>query len=590
MILMIIFGIGQTVAFDKELERTRLDGHDNHDINLYIEQNVYFLHARMNLKPAVIGLVTLKLYVNKLEMDMTNPMSNVLAKNLEKRVLYLATQLVRVAGKDHMAVRNKRSIEIIGNLISELFGNSGPEDWKKNNLNILALKNAISRMNENTDIDHADIDLNKNAIEKHNVELKTISSTLSRTQNELSDVENELVSLKVFFEISTMIDVLDSLIMTLLEIKNEGSKGYCSDRAIDKSFLTENVQGLEANKAGLTPIFGSWQWRQYYRYEMCTLAIEKEALWITLRIPLVKKAENLVRVVPNARIRFEMSRMNDLGLDVALFREKNNDNFHIMTQTSLDMCNILGNTRTCGVRDAKFRDGQNLIVPVEFAHNKFVIVGGRGVLKLMERCMDNVVERTIEYNSVIAVPDNCSYVSSTINIGLREFDVSTMKVVGLVSIDKFEVRKIESLHRNFTHVEISDLANKSVSLTYERNRKELLQTLKDIDLKHDGNWSSLFYEKLALIGSLCAVAALLAIVKVCLWKKKKRTSNEPSAVVFSQGVVEITSRVDDTDTGLLQATDRSDRTDALRTDALRTDALKIDIPERSFSSPRSNLN
>ena len=487
--MLIIFGFGQTLAFDKELERTRIDGLDNHDINLYVEQNVYFLHARMNLKPAVIGLVTLKQFVNKLETNEINPMSKVLAKNLEKRVMYLASQLVRVAGKDYKSTRNKRSIEIIGNLISELFGNPGPEDWKKNNLNILALKNAISRMNENADIDHADIDLSKNAIEKHNVELKVLSATLSRTQNDLSDVENELVSLKVFFEISTMIEVLDSLILALLEIKNDGSKGYCSDRAIERSFLIENVQGLEANKAGLTPIFGSWQWRQYYRYVMCTLAIENEALWITLRVPLVKKLENMVRVVPNARTRFLMNRISGLGLDVSLFREKNNDNFHIMTQTSLDMCNILGNTRTCGVRDAKFKDSQNMVIPVEFAHNKFVVVGGEGTMKLMERCADQIVERPIEYNSIIAVPDNCSYVSSTINIGPREFDISTMKVVGLVTIDKFEMRKITNWHLNFTQVEITNIVNKSTSVTYERNRKELIQSLNEIDTKHSGNWN-----------------------------------------------------------------------------------------------------
>jgi hypothetical protein len=275
-----------------------------------------------------------------------------------------------------------------------------------------------------------------------------------------------------------------------------------------------------------------------------------------------------------------MSRMNELGLDVALYREKNNENFHIMTQTSLDMCNILGNTRTCGVRDAKFRDGQGLIVPVEFAHNKFVIVGGKGVLKLMERCADQVVERTIEYNSVIAVPDNCSYVSSTINIGLREFDISTMKEVGLVSIEKFEMRKIDILHRNFTQVEISDLANKSVNLTYERNRNELMQSLNEIDLKHAGNWSSLFYEKLVLVGTLCAVAVLIASVKLCKWYRKKRVNNEPSKVVFSQGVAEIVSNENETGAGLLKATNRTDR----------TDALKIDIPDRSFSSPRSNLD
>jgi hypothetical protein len=577
---MITFVIGQTLAFDKELERTRLDGHGNLDINLYIEQNVYYLHARMDLKPAVIGLVTLKLYVSKLESDTTGPMSKILAKNLEKRVRYLATQLVRVAGKDYLAIRNKRSIEIIGNLISELFGNPGPEDWKKNNLNILALKNAIERLNENTGIDHADIDLNKNAIEKHNAELKALSAALSKNQDELSAVENELMSLRVFFEISTMIEVLDNLIMALLEVKNDGAKGFCSDRAVDKSFLIENIQGLEANKVGIAPIFGSWQWRQYYRYEMCTLAIEKEALWITLRIPLVKKAENLVRVVPNAKTRFVMSRLAGLGLDVALFREKNNDNFHIMTLTSLDMCNVLGNTRTCGVRDAKFRDGLNLVVPVEFAHNKFLVVGGKGVLKLMERCADKVMERNIEYNSVIAVPDNCSYVSPTISIGRREFDIVAMTMVGLVAIDKFEMRTISSMHLNFTHVEISDVANKSVNAAYERNRKEITESLKEIDTKHENYWNALFFEKWTLVGTLCVLLGLMVTVKACCWYKKRNARHESSAVVFSQGVAKIVKINKETNTGLLKESDVTDT----------TNGLQIDIPERNFSSPRSNLD
>ncbi len=45
-----------------------------------------------------------------------------------------------------------------------------------------------------------------------------------------------------------------------------GMKCYCSDRAIDKKFLIENVQALvEANKAGILPVFGSWEWRHYFR-------------------------------------------------------------------------------------------------------------------------------------------------------------------------------------------------------------------------------------------------------------------------------------------------------------------------------------
>ena len=124
--------------------------------------------------------------------------------------------------------------------------------------------------------------------------------------------------------------------------------------------------------------------------------------------------------------------------------------------------------------------------------------------------------------------------------------------------------------------------NNSASATYERNRKELVQSLKEIDTKHDSNWSSLFYEKLALIGTLCVMVILLALVKTCSWYRKKHRTNEQRMVVFSQGVAEIVDKVkeQETDPGLLTTSETSNR----------TNELKIDIPDRSFSSPRSNLN
>ena len=146
------------------------------------------------------------------------------------------------------------------------------------------MQEAISRVNDNSGADHADIDTNRNPIENHNVELKSLSLALKRNTNELLNISDELISMRMFIQISTMADVLESLVMTIVEIKTEGAKGFCSDRAIDTAFLIENIQGLESNKLGLAPIFGSWVWREYYRYEMCTLAIDNESLWITLRV------------------------------------------------------------------------------------------------------------------------------------------------------------------------------------------------------------------------------------------------------------------------------------------------------------------
>ena len=75
--------------------------------------------------------MTLNRHVVELERSKINSLGVVLARNLEKKVKYLAKQMVRVAGKDYSQLRHKRPIELIGNLISDLFGNPGPEDWKK---------------------------------------------------------------------------------------------------------------------------------------------------------------------------------------------------------------------------------------------------------------------------------------------------------------------------------------------------------------------------------------------------------------------------------------------------------------------------
>jgi hypothetical protein len=51
-------------------------------------------------------------------------------------------------------------------LLATLFGNPGPADWKQANTNFLALKDTISRVNENSETQHSDNDMNRHDIEK----------------------------------------------------------------------------------------------------------------------------------------------------------------------------------------------------------------------------------------------------------------------------------------------------------------------------------------------------------------------------------------------------------------------------------------
>ena len=103
---------------------------------------------------------------------------------------------------------------------------------------------------------HNDIDTNRHIIEQHNKEIKTLSLIVDRNQIDLEHVNVEMRSIKMFFDISILADTLDSLTLALIEIKRDGMRGLCNDRAVDKEFLVENIQAMEANKIGIVPIFG----------------------------------------------------------------------------------------------------------------------------------------------------------------------------------------------------------------------------------------------------------------------------------------------------------------------------------------------
>ena len=116
-------------AFEKVLERIKLDGHDTHDIDIFIEQKLSYIHAKVDLEPTITGIVTLEKCIYRLEKGDSNQMSVILAKNLNRRLDRIRSKVTRIVGKN--SSRQQRSIEILGDLISDLFGNPGPADWKK---------------------------------------------------------------------------------------------------------------------------------------------------------------------------------------------------------------------------------------------------------------------------------------------------------------------------------------------------------------------------------------------------------------------------------------------------------------------------
>jgi hypothetical protein len=264
--------------------------------------------------------------------------------------------------------------------------------------------------------------------------------------------------------------------------------------------------------------------------------MDKGHLWVTLRIPIVKKAEKLVRVIPVPELNEILKRAADYGLVPTLFKESVNEKYLVMTQTSLDLCNVLGNTRTCGIRETKFTVGQVTVMPIEFAHNRFLILGLSHInFKVMSKCPSGIAEHTISTDSVWLVPNNCSYSSNYLSIETREADVAITKEIGIVHFDKFEVSQVKSRFLNNTLL-VEEVLNGSKSTTFERNRNKIKERLDNIKTSHESFHSSYSLEKWIIIAALVMLAVIVLGSKLLSAIRKKRLSRL-SGEEFELGLV-----------------------------------------------------
>jgi len=522
VVVILSLQIKLCLGFDKALERIKLEGHNDHDIDIFIERKIHFLHSRIDLKPTLDGILMLEKCVLRLEQGSTTSLSRTLSVHISKRVDRIVTKLARVTERDPS--RHKRSIEFIGNLWSDLFGNPGPSDWKQINSNILAMKSAIGRLNDNTNIDHKDIDTNRHQIEKQSEVIRSITAVVNKSRAELTKVDDDINFMRNFFEILTLLEAVESQIDFLIEIRIDSLKGFCNDRALNKNFLVDNLLSLEANKLGLGPVFSSWEWREYYKNQMCTTALEQNDLWVTIRIPLIKKVEKLVRVIPSQDVNEIVKKFSNYGIVVSIFKEKSHEKYHAMTQSSFDLCNKLGSTRTCGVREVKFVPNAEIIIPVEFALNRILVVGNRSSIKVMSKCPTGIAEHTFTLDSVWLIPNNCSYTSNHLSIDIRESDIEITREIGIVHFDKLVVNPVSSKSQNSTLI-VEEVLNSSASKTFERNRNEIKYELDLINTSHTTFLSRYSFEKWLIISSIVLISLLVILTKLYSSIKKCRSAN-----------------------------------------------------------------
>jgi len=198
-----------------------------------------------------------------------------------------------------------------------------------------------------------------------------------------------------------------------------------------------------------------------------------------------------------------MMKISNYGIDALSFRERSNDNFHLISKGSFDLCNRLGNVKTCSVRDVRFNLSQKMVLALEFARNRLLVVGqNTDKVKLMSKCTLGVSEISINLDSVITGPNNCSNISNALSIDIRDPDTAITKEIGIISVDKIEIDKVQNWNDNDTNIMIGKTAHHVSNMTFENNRKEIERKLAQLDTNHKSFGHSYTFDKWAYLGSI----------------------------------------------------------------------------------------
>jgi hypothetical protein len=205
--LLIVGMCGTVKGFDKELEKGSIMGFTNTGTMIYIEWRTDFLHTKISLKQTVVGLMKLDDWITSFHDNRKSNLDSTLANSLRKRYNNMVVKLESIVGGK--GEREKRSLEFIGNLWSDLFGNPVPEDWKQNNTNILALRQAIELEGKDSNVVHKHIDKNEHDIERLNLELIKLASEYGDEKNKLG---SQLAMMENYFQLNDACNTLDKLL------------------------------------------------------------------------------------------------------------------------------------------------------------------------------------------------------------------------------------------------------------------------------------------------------------------------------------------------------------------------------------------
>lgn len=518
MLICIVVQIRSTQSLDIEIEDMRLEGLEKHDVSLFVEEKVIYIHSRISLKHMIIGIEHADKLMRNFGSRTNSTFSRILATKLRRSSTKVEQKMRDLYGYSHTK-RDKRAIEFVGNLISKLFGNPGPEDWKQNKKNIIAMKRAIERQMENSAQLHKDIDQNRHTINEQNEILRRVTKEVVNNENRINNVDNALTSLELFLELETMYDSIDEILESLIDIKADAKGGRCNEKGLNPEFLIDHLREIESNKNSIGPIFESWEWQRYYEHELCTLALHDSDVWITMRIPIVDQTEQYVRCVPNSNQLWFRNELNELGFETTLLKNRNHESFMIILRYNLELCSKLGSTRVCNIRRTKFRENNPFLVPIDINHGRVLIVSNSTANYTVKTiCKGNPSSLEIQSHTVLKIPASCTLISKSIEISkLAEnaslaVDMSTNEVQE-VSLRRIKKSKIDNFNIPKNIVESSNI----VDINNNATKADLNE------VKVESSWT---VEKILLTSTTSSSLVLGAIVVIgiviCIRKNKSK--------------------------------------------------------------------
>lgn len=175
---------------------------------------------------------------------------------------------------------------------------------------------------------------------------------------------------------------------------------------------------------------------------MCTIALHDSSLWMTLRIPIISLSEQLTRATPTSNQLWIKETLSDFGIESSLFKDRTSDKFMIITQSNFETCSVLGTSRVCNIRRAKFSESSPFIAPIDIGHNRIMILSNSSEPSILTiNCEGKTRLANITHNSILQLPSNCTARSKKVEVDYRKLDEQVTTAMDIYEIKEISIKK-----------------------------------------------------------------------------------------------------------------------------------------------------